>query len=87
MSSWTRASAAAAGCSCDASLTYSHATGSGTYTTAGSALTETPTGGTAIANAYCVVGGSVLNVIPTAQEFGMLAPGVAATGEFVLTIQ
>jgi len=71
---------AVGGCSCNASVTVT-GLASGTYTTAGSAVTLTPSAAMAETTGYCVRG-SELSLIATSQELSMasLMSGVTLSG-------
>jgi len=80
---WECSPRAVGGCSCTASVTAS-ATPSGTYTTAGNVLTETPTGGAAFALGYCVHGGPKLYIIG-APSMATAMSGITGSAGLVLT--
>jgi hypothetical protein len=69
LSAWT-CSPELEACACGVSLQVSNDTASGTYSTAGNALTATPSTATATTTGYCVQG-SNLYLIPASQEVSM----------------
>jgi hypothetical protein len=80
---WECSPTAVGGCSCTASVTAS-ATPSGTYTTAGNVLTETPTGLAAFALDYCVQDGSKLSIIG-APSMAIAMSGITGSADLMLT--
>lgn len=80
------------GCSCTVGITDSNYQESGTYTTVGSMLTETPStgpsAGTPVPLTYCVQGGSALTIVGSTQSVSMGSMGsIGLTGVSALTKQ
>jgi hypothetical protein len=80
------------GCSCTVGATDSNYQESGTYTTVGSMLTETPftgpSAGTPVPLTYCVQGGSALTIVASTSSTSMGSMGsIGLTGVSALTKQ
>jgi hypothetical protein len=83
ISAWT-CSPSLGGCSCNASIGVSNGMASGTYTTAGGAVTVTPSGAMAETTGYCVQGGSKLYIIDV-PSMATAMSGITVRADLVLT--